>query len=513
MTGTLTTVVQPDRQALTAAQTQAALAARIVTVATVLAPDIKAPPHIDTDPKALAVFLDAILTRLPITSHSVWLLLVGASTVFPTHEAVEATRRELLWADPSERMNLLMRVALATLRERGNPVASIRLVRQEWLADVSFCARHTANTGIQRVVRNTVPHWVAQGRPVQLATWSDLDGQYRGLTDLERARVLAWDDRANWPAETPADDDVIYVPWETTVVIAEVPTQWQCGLLASLARHTPNRVVLIGYDAIPIVVADLVPFAEPNRFVHYLRLIKSSNVVVGISASATVEFAGFATALPAQGLSGPRVVECLLPVEVPASAFVGEVAKTTPPTVLAIGSHEPRKNHLAVVHAAETLWREGLSFRLRFIGGRSHDDRGFEPRVRQLQRRGRPISADHGVDDAELYRALRSARFTVFVSLHEGYGLPVAESLAVGTPVITSDYGSTAEVAAGGGALLVDPRDDAQIIDALRRLLTDDALVADLTAQAGSRPQRTWAQYADRLWQLFTADEFDGGHP
>ena len=40
----------------------------------------------------------------------------------------------------------------------------------------------------------------------------------------------------------------------------------------------------------------------------------------------------------------------------------------------------------------------------------------------------------------------------VFPSVHEGYGLPVAESLALGTPVITTEYGSTAEIAAGGGA-------------------------------------------------------------
>ncbi len=45
------------------------------------------------------------------------------------------------------------------------------------------------------------------------------------------------------------------------------------------------------------------------------------------------------------------------------------------PIVLAVGSHEPRKNHLAVLHAAELLWREGLLFTLTFVGGHSWKQR------------------------------------------------------------------------------------------------------------------------------------------
>jgi glycosyltransferase involved in cell wall biosynthesis len=68
--------------------------------------------------------------------------------------------------------------------------------------------------------------------------------------------------------------------------------------------------------------------------------------------------------------------------------------------------------------------------------------------------------------------------------------------------VITSDFGSMKEIAdAGGGALLVDPRDDHAIADAMRTLLTDDDLHAELTAQARSRPVRTWDQYAEQVWE------------
>ena len=63
--------------------------------------------------------------------------------------------------------------------------------------------------------------------------------------------------------------------------------------------------------------------------------------------------------------------------------------------------------------------------------------------------------------------------------------LNVAESLAAGTPVITANYGSTQEIAAAGGAITIDPRDDEALISAMRRLLTDDALLEQLRAQLG----------------------------
>jgi hypothetical protein len=46
-----------------------------------------------------------------------------------------------------------------------------------------------------------------------------------------------------------------------------------------------------------------------------------------------------------------------------------------------------------------------------------------------------------------------------------------------------------------------------QIVDAMRRMLADDELIARLRAEAAAAPERTWAQFADELWQQFTADE------
>ena len=93
------------------------------------------------------------------------------------------------------------------------------------------------------------------------------------------------------------------------------------------------------------------------------------------------------------------------------------------------------------------------------------------------------------VGEAELWSLYRTASFTVFPSLTEGFGLPIAESLICGTPVITSNYGAMAEAARAGGALLVDPRNVGEITDAMRRLLTDAEQLRQLADEAQGR---TW---------------------
>jgi len=232
----------------------------------------------------------------------------------------------------------------------------------------------------------------------------------------------------------------------------------------------------------------------------YLSAIKFADRIAGISDTAAEEFLSFTSMLPTQGIRGPVVVS----VPLPAHLGDGETGLAIenpggPPSVVVVGSHDVRKNHLAILHAAEMLWQEGLSFSLTFIGSGGSNTEFFH-RLEVLQVRGRDVSIRVAVPELELQNAVAEARFTVFPSIHEGYGLPVAESLALGTPVITTDYGSTAEIAAGGGAVTVDPRNDAAIADAMRLLLTSDAEIARLRAEIEQRSDRSWQDYADELW-------------
>jgi len=91
---------------------------------------------------------------------------------------------------------------------------------------------------------------------------------------------------------------------------------------------------------------------------------------------------------------------------------------------------------------------------------------------------------------------LSGATAFVFPSLYEGFGLPVAEALACGTPVITSNRSSLPEVV-GEGGILVEPTDAEALAEAMEVLLVDDTLRAELRQKALAQAAKfSWKQTA-----------------
>jgi glycosyltransferase involved in cell wall biosynthesis len=93
----------------------------------------------------------------------------------------------------------------------------------------------------------------------------------------------------------------------------------------------------------------------------------------------------------------------------------------------------------------------------------------------------------------------------VYPSLYEGFGLPILEAMACGTPVITSNRGAMQEVA-GAAALLVDPVDIEQIAAASARVLSDRDLAESLRQQGLARAAEfSWARAARQTVALYEA--------
>jgi glycosyltransferase involved in cell wall biosynthesis len=153
--------------------------------------------------------------------------------------------------------------------------------------------------------------------------------------------------------------------------------------------------------------------------------------------------------------------------------------------VLAVGTVEPRKNLARLAEATRSLGVE-----LRVVGAPGWGSVELGAGVRRLGR----------VPDDELARLYRGARCLAYPSLYEGFGIPILEAMASGTPVVTSRGGATEEVAEGA-AVLVDPLDPAAIAAGIE----EAAARRDELVRAGLEHARefSWAETARRTVEVY----------
>ncbi|HEX8389520.1 MAG TPA: glycosyltransferase, partial [Sphingomonas sp.] len=227
------------------------------------------------------------------------------------------------------------------------------------------------------------------------------------------------------------------------------------------------------HDVIPLERPDLSPIDAAAQRRRLLAIARATDRIVTVSVDAARRIEA-AIGVEAVDLGG--AVLGLEPddADLPAGLTPGRF-------LLFCGLVEPRKNLAALARAWDAAGRplplvvagpdgaDGAALR-RALAAAGAITLPFQPRPR-------------------LARLIRDARALVFPSLAEGFGLPVAEAMTLGTPVITSSGGAPEEVA-GGAALLVDPRDEAALADAIRLIAADDALAARLRSAGLARAER-----------------------
>lgn len=221
-------------------------------------------------------------------------------------------------------------------------------------------------------------------------------------------------------------------------------------------RESGLRGLFFVHDLIPIRHPEYSRAAEPARHAARLRRIAAHAGAVVVNSAATA--ADLGRYWQEQGLCAPPVEVAPLGVSLPAGTAPAPHASR--PYFVMLGTLEPRKNHLLMLRLWQQLVAEqGEKAPRLVLAGR----RGWENQtVFSLLDRGLGLSRHviecPGLGDAELAGLLQGARALLNPSFAEGYGLPVAEALALGVPVLASDLPAHREVA-GAGAEFLDPLD------------------------------------------------------
>jgi glycosyltransferase involved in cell wall biosynthesis len=161
--------------------------------------------------------------------------------------------------------------------------------------------------------------------------------------------------------------------------------------------------------------------------------------------------------------------------------------------LLFVGTIEPRKNLSRLLAAFETIRAGGLSDGLVIVGKRGWLCGDFLARLEKSPARDAVLFPGY-VPDEDLPAVYAGAQGLVFPSLYEGFGLPVLEAMACGTPVVTSSASSIPEVA-GDAALYFDPADVEAMVEAVRRLLCDSQLQHSMRTRGLTRA-------ADFSWKV-----------
>ena len=231
-----------------------------------------------------------------------------------------------------------------------------------------------------------------------------------------------------------------------------------------------------------VTVHDLAILRAPEAFPRWHRLYGKAGLTrVLRSADAIVAVSEFTRSEVIELADVPDERIRVVPNGVDA-VFTPNGARAEGDYVLAVGTLEPRKNLARAVDAAREA---GVA--LRVVGARGWGDVDVDGWVGE-------------VPDAELAALYRGARCVVYPSLYEGFGLPVLEAMACGTPVVTSQ-GTAMEDVAGGRAVLVDPLSVSAIGEGIREAISR----REELGPAGLARARsfTWHRAADAVVELW----------
>ena len=383
--------------------------------------------------------------------------------------------------------------------------------------DVTSSCKSPMSTGVQRVVRSV--HRALKPRtPIVPMIWDDQLGSYCTLS----ARETGFLERAGGSSfAAAAEPETAANPWPwsklqrhlghrirrldlaaclapgDTLFVPEIFQDRRIDWFASNWPAGSVRRVAFFHDAIVWRNPELTPPQRNARFTDYMKALAEFDEILTHSIQASVDIREFWLA---HGASKTPPVSPH-PLVVDADEETRPSARNSVSrSVLFVATLEARKNHLALLAAAEILWKEGIAFELELIGRTTRYWGGrVIAAIEELKKAGRPVRWQMYVDGNRLQQAYLHSRFTVYPSLAEGFGLPIVESIWYGKPCICADRGAIAETARGGGCRLIDVTSTAAIADAMRELLTRDDVLARLESEAFAREFPTFSDYADWL--------------
>jgi glycosyltransferase involved in cell wall biosynthesis len=252
------------------------------------------------------------------------------------------------------------------------------------------------------------------------------------------------------PKKEPATEGSVYVQ-------ASPHHLTKPALVRRILDQERARFLCLVHDLIPIEYPE---YARPDGAdQHRVRIETMTGLADGIIVNSAATGESLKPSLEKAGRRPDVRIALLGTQEIPAAS--GQEPSRPDPYFLCIGTIEPRKNHLLLLHLwrrmAETMPSEAVP-KLVIVGRRGWENEQVLDMLDRCPALPGHVEELNGCSDQRMYDLLRSARALLMPSFAEGYGMPVAEALSVGTPVICSDLAALRE-AGGPVPDFLDPLD------------------------------------------------------
>jgi glycosyltransferase involved in cell wall biosynthesis len=308
---------------------------------------------------------------------------------------------------------------------------------------------------------------------------------------------------SRWPTARPA----VRILWEQTA-LPWLAARLRLDVLHGLGYALPvaSRVPAI------VTVYDLSFLTHPKAHTRisrsYLRLMapwaaRRARLVLTISEHSRREIVRW-LGIPAERVRVvyPGVEPVFRPLDPATVAAFRAAQHLDGPWALFVGTLEPRKNVERLLEALATVRRSGQPLRLLIAGAPGWGRERLRERCGALGL-GDAVRFTGYLPGPDLPLWYNAVDIFVYPSLYEGFGLPPLEAMACGTPVISSNAASLPEVV-GDAGLLVEPTDVDALADALRTLVGEPCLRAELRRRGLARAAGfAWGRAAEQTLALY----------
>ncbi|MFA6296291.1 MAG: glycosyltransferase family 1 protein [Patescibacteria group bacterium] len=172
--------------------------------------------------------------------------------------------------------------------------------------------------------------------------------------------------------------------------------------------------------------------------------------------------------------------------------------------IIFVGTLQKRKNVERLIRAYDLLVKKGRKEKLVIVGkkGWLYDD--IFNAVSELRLKDNVIFTDY-VPENDLSALISGAKCFVLPSLYEGFGLPLLEAMACGTPVVTSNVSSLPEICSDAGILINNPYSIEEIAERILGLIDDDLLRSNLSSKGLERARLfSWEKCAKQTLEVLT---------